>query len=324
MRRIAVINQKGGVGKTTTTANLGAAMARAGREVLLVDLDPQGHLTLHLGTPMEEGQTTVYDVLVDSAPVANAAYEVRDRLTVVPADIDLAAAETELVGVVGREMILREALSAYETRAEFMLIDCPPSLGVLTVNALVAAEEVIIPLQPHFFALQGLGKLLDTISVVRQRVNPRLRVSGIALCLFDSGTKLAAEVVQDLDSFLTSARGTAVPWADAVIYQTRVRRNIKLAESASFGQTVFDYDSRSHGAIDYQALATEVMNQVLPDPPPISAQPATRRIVPGHRAAPNRSAQPARPVEAAGQPAATTVPSSAPTPTPDPATIPAG
>ena len=261
MRRIAVINQKGGVGKTTTTANLGAALANSGLRVLLIDLDPQGHLTLHFGAELRDGQPSVYDVLTAATPVGDVLVKVRDRVTLVPADIDLAGAEVELISVTGREVILREALDPIEHEHDIMLIDCPPSLGILTVNALVASTEVLIPLQAHFFALQGLGKLLDTVTLVRQRINPKLHVGGVVLCMYESATRLAGEVVDDLVKFLEASRGTTCAWADARVYQTSIRRNIKLAESCSFGQTVFDYAPRSHGAIDYARLAAEVLGE---------------------------------------------------------------
>jgi chromosome partitioning protein len=258
MRRIAVINQKGGVGKTTTTANLGAALAREGRRVLLIDLDPQAHLSLHFGVELADDEPSIYDVLTASMPVREVARNVCRNVTLVPADIDLAGAEVELVSVTGREVLLREALEPIENDHDCLMIDCPPSLGVLTINALVAADEVMIPLQAHFLALQGLSKLLKTVTLVRQRINPRLRVSGIVLCMHESTTRLAAEVVEDLARFLDGARGTEVAWADAAIYGAYIRRNIKLAESASFGQTVFDYAPRSNGAADYNRLAVEV------------------------------------------------------------------
>ena len=258
MRRIVVTNQKGGVGKTTTTANLGAALARRGSKVLLVDLDPQAHLSLHFGIELGDDQLSAYDLLTDSTPVEQVAVSVCENVTIVPADIDLAGAEAELISVTGREVLLREALEPVADDYDYLLIDCPPSLGVLTVNALVAAREVLIPLQAHFLALQGLSRLLDTVTLVRQRINPNLKVNGIVLCLHDASTRLAGEVVDDLAGFLDAARGTDVPWADARVYQTRIRRNIKLAESSSFGQTVFDYAPRSHGAIDHAKLAAEL------------------------------------------------------------------
>ncbi len=263
MRRIAVINQKGGVGKTTTTANLGAALANNGLRVLLIDLDPQGHLTLHFGAELRDGQPSVYDVLTAATPVGDVLVKVRDRVTLIPADIDLAGAEVELISVTGREVILREALDPIEQDYDIMLIDSPPSLGVLTINALVASTEVLIPLQAHFFALQGLSKLLDTVTLVRQRINPQLHVGGVVLCMYESATRLAGEVVDDLVKFLEASRGTTSAWADARVYQTTIRRNIKLAESCSFGQTVFDYAPRSHGAIDYARLAAEVLGETV-------------------------------------------------------------
>jgi chromosome partitioning protein len=258
MRKIAIINQKGGVGKTTTTANLGAALARAGKKVLLIDLDPQGHLTLHLGIEHGPEQTTIYDVLTGGSPMAEALLRPRERLALVPADIDLAAAEAELVSVTGREVLLREAVAALAEPFDAMIIDCPPSLGVLTINALAASDEVIIPLQAHFFGLQGMSKLLDTVTLVRQRINPALVISGIALCMHEANTKHAAEVADDLGRFLESARGNGKPWSKATLYKTCIRRNIKLAESSSFGQTVFDYATKSNGAIDYANLAAEI------------------------------------------------------------------
>jgi chromosome partitioning protein len=268
VRRIAVINQKGGVGKTTTTANLGGALARAGWRVLLIDLDPQSHLSLHLGVELSDGQFSIYDVLTASTPIASAAKRIGHNMTLVPADIDLAGADAELISVTGREVILREALDALEDEYDVLLIDCPPALGVLTVNALAAVFEVVIPLQAHFFALQGLGKLLNTITLVRQRINTALRVGGVVLCMHEASTRLATEVVDDLRGFLSDARDKPVAWAGARIYPVPIRRNIKLAESPSYGQTVFDYAPRSNGAYDYAKLAEDMFgvdaNLILP------------------------------------------------------------
>jgi len=266
MRRIAVLNQKGGVGKTTTAANVGAALARRGFRVLLVDLDPQAHLSLHFGVELHDDQPSIYDVLTDSTPVDEVLLNISPHISIVPADIDLAGAESELVSVTGREVLLREALERLPGEYDYMLIDCPPSLGVLTVNALAAVNEVLIPLQAHFLALQGLSRLLDTVTLVRQRINPLLSVNGIVLCMHDASTRLASEVVDDLANFLGSARDTETPWASARLYSTRIRRNIKLAESSSFGQTVFEYAPRSNGAIDYGNLAAELSGEDATSP----------------------------------------------------------
>ncbi len=265
MRRVAIINQKGGVGKTTTTANLAAAVARSGKRVLLIDLDPQAHLTLHFGVELSDGQANIYDLLADTTPAAEVAVSVSDRMSILPADIDLAGVEARLINVPGREVLLREALEGFATEFDVVLIDCPPALGVLTINALVASTEVIIPLQAHFFALQGLSKLLETVTLVRQRINPQLKVAGVVLCLYEAATRLGAEVVEDLRKFLEGARGTNKPWADARLYETPIRRNIKLAECCSYGQSVFDYAPKSNGAVDYARLAAEIFELNVSD-----------------------------------------------------------
>ena len=208
MRRIAVINQKGGVGKTTTAVNVAAALADDGWRVGLIDLDPQAHATTHFGLESTGGHPSIYDVLVENRPLADARRTVAANLSVVGADINLAAAELELAGVVGREVILRDALTADASTDDCLIMDCPPSLGVLTLNALACASEVFIPLQAHFFALHGLGKLLETTGLVARRINPELRVSGIVLCMYEANTRLAQEVVNDLETFLANARGT--------------------------------------------------------------------------------------------------------------------
>src|SRR5438876_5198756 len=172
----------------------------------------------------------MYDVLIDSKPIAEVRRQVADNLWVVGSDINLAAAEVELAGVVGREVILRDLLQQEEEPFDFVLMDCAPSLGVLTLNALSAANEVFIPLQPHFLALHGMGKLFETTALVAKRINPALKVTGIVLCLFESSTRLAQEVIDDLQGYLDKSRGTTVPWAKARIFATRIRRNIKLAE----------------------------------------------------------------------------------------------
>ena len=176
-----------------------------------------------------------------------------------PSHIDLAAAEVELAGVVGRELILRDKLASAADKFDYVLIDCPPSLGILTINALSAVDDVFLPLQPHFLALHGLSKLLQTINLVAQRLNDRLRLAGVIFCLFDSGTKLAAEVTSDVAVFFQDARSKKGIWQDVHLFEARIRRNIRLAEAPSFGQSIFDYAVQSAGAEDYQLLADEMI-----------------------------------------------------------------
>ena len=219
---------------------------------------------------MAPGGKTIYDILTRGADLPSAAVSVREHLAVVPSEPDLAAAEMELVGTVGREQVLADRLAAQDLPYEFVLIDCPPSLGLLTLNALSAADEVLIPLQAHFFGLQGLSGLFETVSLVRQRINPRLRVGGVLFCMFDRRTRLAEEVVSDLTQYIESARGTDAPWAQAKVFKNAIRRNVKLAECPSYGKTIFDYEPKSHGAEDYSALADEFLacfaEPVVPEP----------------------------------------------------------
>ena len=259
MRIIALMNQKGGVGKTTTTANLGAAIAEAGKSVLLVDLDPQAHLTINYGVDPDPKNVSIYDVLVEDRGLLEATRKIDDRIALVPSSIDLAAAEIELVSVLGREIILKERVEAAQLEFDYMLIDCPPSLGLLTINALAVADEVIIPMQPHFLALQGVAKLLETVQLVNKRMNPSLprrrncahdvRRTGQAF----HGSRQRAEELHRLGG----RQGAAV--GERRIFDTRIRRNIKLAECPSFGKTIIGYDPASNGTADYRALAAEVM-----------------------------------------------------------------
>lgn len=261
MRSIAVINQKGGVGKTTSAVNLSAALADLGHRVCLIDLDPQAHASLHLGITAVDGEASMYEVLCGDASISQARRPVNDHLCVIPSNLDLAASELELAGEVGREMILRDKLEDDDQEFDYLILDCPPSLGVLTVNALVAVNEVFLPLQPHFLALHGLSKLLRTVEVVSRRLNSSLRLSGVMLCMYDSNTRLAAEVSTDITDFFEASKGSREFFRDAKFFETRVRRNIRLAEAPSFGQSIFQYAPASNGAADYQMLAEEVIAQ---------------------------------------------------------------
>ncbi len=258
MRSIAILNQKGGVGKTTTAVNLASAIARMGHKVCVLDLDPQAHASLHLGIGVASGSESVYQVLMGEATLEQVCHPAGENLWCVPAHLDLAAAEMELAGEVGREMILRDAMEIHGEKYDYLIIDCPPSLGVLTLNALACVDEVFLPLQPHFLALHGLSKLLRTVDIVSKRINPGLRLSGVVLCLFESGTRLAGEVAGDVHEFF-SGTAEGKTWATAEVFQTRIRRNIRLAEAPSFGQSIFDYDPHSNGAEDYTNLAREVL-----------------------------------------------------------------
>ncbi len=261
MRRIAIINQKGGVGKTTSAVNLSAALAELGNRVCVIDMDPQAHATLHLGVTLDPEQKSIYDCLTDDVKLEDVRVQVDENLHVLPAHIDLAAAEMELAGEVGREIILRDLIENDPEDFDFIIIDCPPSLGVLTLNALTTAGEVFLPMQPHFLALHGLSKLLRTIEIVARRLNPVLTLSGIVFCMFDGGTRLAHEVTSDIDAFFDNERKTKGTWPEAFSFDTRIRRNVRLAEAPSFGQSIFQYAIGSNGAQDYQSLAMEVLEQ---------------------------------------------------------------
>lgn len=274
MRIIALTNQKGGVGKTTSTVNLAAALAAKGRKVILMDLDPQAHLTTFLGQDPTGNQLSAFEVLARAVPLTQALRPVRANMFLLASGLDLAAAEVELVSVVGRETILRDAIAKNPAECDYIFIDCPPSLGLLTLNALGAAKEVFIPLQPHFLSLQGLSQLLETLLLVHTRVNPLLKVTGLFYCMFDGRTSLSNEIVNDVQAFFSHAQMPNCPWKDIKIFDTRIRRNIKLAESPSHGQTIFGYENLCHGAEDYRMLAEEVEAMIATPPASFSAPPA--------------------------------------------------
>lgn len=281
MRSIAIANQKGGVGKTTTSVNLAVALSRLQKKVCLIDLDPQAHATLHVGISPAVTPCTAFDVLVNERPLADALVQAQENLWVVPSHLDLSVAEMALAGRSGRESILRERLESaggisgcprfvntrddkQELQFDYIIIDCPPSLGLLSLNAMAAVDEVLLPLQPHFLALHGLSKLLETIELSAEHINPRLRLLGVALCLYEAGTRLAAEVGRDVEAFFAEVEKGHPAWKDARVFQTKIRRNIRLAEAPSFGQSIFEYANDSNGASDYHNLAAEVDAAVLP------------------------------------------------------------
>lgn len=268
-RVIAILNQKGGVGKTTTTVNLAAALAEMGKRILVIDLDPQTHLGLHFG--VEDGATSVYDVLMDDdIPITDARIKARTRIDLVTSEVDLAAAESELATKADRHDLLSKKIAPVLGKYDFVIIDCPPSLGLLTINALAAAEELIVPMQTHFLALQGVSRLFETVSLLVGGLNPKLRVTGVVLCMHERNTKLAREVVDDLQQFFESSRESEVPWRNCVILDPPIRRNVKLAEAPSFGQTIFDYEPTCAGAKDYKKLAESVVAQKLTNKPQIT------------------------------------------------------
>lgn len=257
-RIIAIANQKGGVGKSTTAVSLGAALADLGFRVLVVDLDPQGNASTGLGIRHDARATTVYDVVVTEAPVGQAVVETGVKgLFAIPSTIDLAGAEIELVSQFSRESRLKKALEPVrEGPYDFVLLDCPPSLGLLTVNALTAAEELIVPIQCEYYALEGLGQLLRNVSLVQQNINPGLRLTGIVMTMFDSRTKLSEQVVDEVRRFFGE-----------LVYDVIIPRTVRLSEAPGFGQPITVYDPRSKGAETYRDLAREVALRPPPEAP---------------------------------------------------------
>ncbi len=251
-RVVAITNQKGGVGKSTTAVNLGAALALSGHHILIVDFDPQAHATSGVGIPRSSGRTSVYDVLISGQPIQAALIPTKIKgLDLAPSSIHLAGAEVELVTMSSREMRLRDSLRRVRDWYDLALIDCPPSLGLLTINALVAADEALIPVQCEYYALEGLSQLLEAIELIRRQLNPGLKVGGVLLTMYDSRTNLSEQVAAEVRRHFQGE-----------VFQTVIPRSVRLAEAPSFGQPVITYDPASRGAEAYTSLAREVFDHV--------------------------------------------------------------
>lgn len=248
---IAVANQKGGVGKTTTTVNLGACLAEIGKKVLIIDLDPQGNTTSGFGVEKENLFNTSYDMLLQDCKVEEAVRKMEDfKLDLIPSSVDLAGAEVELIGVDNREAMLENELKTLKRKYDVILIDCPPSLNILTINAFKAATSILVPIQCEFYAMEGLTQLINTINLVKQRLNPKIEIEGIVFTMFDSRTNLCQQVVDEISAFLPQK-----------VYETKIPRNVRLAEAPSFGVPIIYYDSSSKGAESYRELAKEFVKK---------------------------------------------------------------
>lgn len=250
-RIIAVANQKGGVGKTTTAINLSACLAEKGQRVLVVDIDPQGNTTSGFGIDKDALENTIYELVLGECRIEDCIIkDVIDNLDILPSNVNLAGAEIDLIGVDNREYILKDKLNGTAENYDFVVIDCPPSLTMLTVNAMTTADTVLVPIQCEFYALEGLSQLLHTIDLVRERLNPDLEMEGVVFTMYDSRTNLSLQVVENVKDNLNQA-----------IYKTIIPRNVRLAEAPSHGMPINLYDSKSAGAESYRLLADEVMHR---------------------------------------------------------------
>ena len=250
-RIIAIANQKGGVGKTTTAINLSASLASLGKKVLAIDMDPQGNMSSGLGVDKNEVEKTVYDLIIGNIGIEECIYEeVIENLDVLPSNIDLSAAEIELIGVDNKEYILRDEVNKVKEKYDFIIIDCPPALSMLTINAMTTSDSVLVPIQCEYYALEGLSQLIHTIELVQERLNPELEIEGVVFTMYDARTNLSLEVVENVKSNLNET-----------IYKTIIPRNVRLAEAPSHGMPINLYDSKSTGAESYRLLAAEVISR---------------------------------------------------------------
>ena len=252
-RIIAVANQKGGVGKTTTTINLSACLAEQGQKVLVIDVDPQGNTTSGLGIDKNNTENTVYELMLGEASIDDCIYKsVMDDLDVIPSNVNLAGAEIDLIDIDDREYILKKIVNSLKEKYDFILLDCPPSLSMLTVNAMTAANTVLVPIQCEYYALEGLSQLIRTINLVKQKLNPELEIEGVVFTMYDARTNLSLQVVENVKANLKQT-----------VYKTIIPRNIRLAEAPSHGLPINLYDSKSAGAESYRLLAEEVMQKTF-------------------------------------------------------------
>lgn len=248
---ISIVNQKGGVGKTTTAVNLGAFLAKKRKKVLIIDLDPQGNATSGYGFEKSSLQNTVYDLLVNEEDIANVITNTNVKnVDMCPTNINLAGAEVELVSAISRETILKRALEPVLDKYDYIIIDCPPSLGLLTINALTACEGVIVPIQGEYYALEGLAQLIDTINMIKKKLNPVIGIMGVVITMHDRRTQLTKQVVEEVQKYFGDK-----------VFKTFIPRNVRLAEAPSHGLTIDEYDAKSKGSIAYQALANEVIKR---------------------------------------------------------------